>query len=168
MLELFEKNIQVGKLPDLNKINGKRGYPIHIAIQTGKFKIVLRMLNLAKTQKVIDPCIKSQIDANLIHLLFVKFDKDLKLANEILKQSIELGVDVNHVDTLNATPIHVAMRKRQIQAVEAAIRINKESKKPVFNFNVINARGTTPVHYAIEKHDHEMLMVILKDPYVDL
>ena len=80
MLEVFEKEIKVGKYPDLTKINAKRGYPIHIAIQTGKFEIVLRLLKLAREKKLLDPCITSQIDANLMHLLFVKFEKDPKLA----------------------------------------------------------------------------------------
>lgn len=126
------------------------------------------MLKLAKERQLVNPCITSQIDANLMHLLFVKFDKDPKLAERILREALEMGIDVNHVDKLNATPIHVAMRKRQVLAIEMAVKINKEYGRPIFDFNVINARGTTPVHYAIEKHDHEMLIAILEDPYVDL
>ena len=45
-----------------------------------------------------DPNVLNTIGANMVHLLFVKYDKDLSMAFEILKQCIELGIDVNLVD----------------------------------------------------------------------
>ena len=45
-----------------------------------------------------DPNVLNTIGANLVHLLFVKYDKDLVLALDILKKCISLGVNVNLVD----------------------------------------------------------------------
>jgi ankyrin repeat protein len=41
------------------------------------------------------------------------------------------------------------------------------SKPPVFNFNALNKRGQTALHYAIEKNDHEMLKVLLQEKTID-
>ena len=71
--------------------------------------------------------------------------------NECLKID---ELDVNHIDTLKATPLHVAMRKRQLEAVTDAVEINKKSNRQVFNLNVINSKGQTALHFAIEKQDH--------------
>lgn len=38
----------------------------------------------------------------------------------------------------------------------------------IFNLNVLNSRGHTALHYAIEKQDHELLLILLRDPYIDL
>ena len=63
--------------------------------------------------RVIDPNVKTfQVEANIIHLLFVKFEKDPDIGIKILRECIKLGVDLNHVDSLQAAPIHVALRKR--------------------------------------------------------
>ena len=60
----------------------------------------------------IDPKVKSNIGANIGHLLFVKYEKDPILAKKILIKCFKNGVDLNHIDTLKAAPIHVAIRKR--------------------------------------------------------
>lgn len=64
-----------------------------MAILSQKFDIALYLL-----QMKADPNVLNTIGANLVHLLFVKYDKDLDLALKILKKCIQLGVDVNLVD----------------------------------------------------------------------
>jgi ankyrin repeat protein len=65
---------------DLNKQSLKHGYPLHMAILSQKFDIALYLLKMD-----VDPHVLNTIGANLIHLLFVKYDKDLSLALQILK-----------------------------------------------------------------------------------
>jgi hypothetical protein len=86
----------------------KHGYPLHISILTEKFDIALDILN----DPNCNPHVLNTIGANVVHLLFVKYDKDLSLSIKILNRCISLGVDVNLVDQINAAPIHIALRKK--------------------------------------------------------
>jgi hypothetical protein len=90
---------------------------------------------------VVNPNIlTTSVGANIFHLLFVKFDKDVDTATKILRECVKLGVDANHVDSLEAAPIHVALRRRQEPAVAACVSINLEYGKEVFNLNVKDRR----------------------------
>ena len=75
---------------------------------------------------------------------------------------------MNHIDELKAAPIHVAVRKKQYQAIRDCIEINKQRGKQVFNFNLYDKKGFTPLHYAVDKHDYEMFLALLEDPYLDI
>ena len=65
----------------------------------------------------VNPHVLNTIGANLIHLLFVKYDKDTIQAFAILKKCIKRGVNVNLVDQIGAAPVHIALRKKQYQAL---------------------------------------------------
>jgi hypothetical protein len=54
-----------------------------MAILSQKFDIALYLLQMRA-----DPNVLNTIGANLVHLLFVKYDKDLDLALKILKKCI--------------------------------------------------------------------------------
>lgn len=96
---------------DLRKVHEKHGCPLHVSILSHKFDVALRMLRLGPL--VVDPhMLTTTVQANILHLLFVKFDKDEETATEILSECVKLGVNVNHVDSLEAAPIHLALRKR--------------------------------------------------------
>lgn len=118
-LKLKPKRMYTKKLPDLNVCSIRHGYPIHIAILSHKFEIALRMLRIAKRGPSVPPCavdatVTSSIGANIVHLVFVKYEKNPVLGFKILLQCANLGnVNLNHIDTLKAAPIHVAIRKRQ-------------------------------------------------------
>jgi ankyrin repeat protein len=98
----------------------------------------------------------------------VKYDKDPETAFEILKECLHQGIDVNHVDSLKAAPLHVALRKRQNQAISDCARINREHHRPVFDFNLTDKKELTPLHYAVEKQDHQLCVELLKCPKLDL
>lgn len=66
-----------------------------MAILSQKFDVAIYLLKMKA-----DPNVLNTIGANLIHLLFVKYDKDLTLALEILKLCISLGVNVNLIDQI--------------------------------------------------------------------
>ena len=75
-------------------------------------------------------------------MLFVKYDKDVKLARQILFECLKIDeLNVNHIDSLKATPLHVAMRERQIEALRDCVQLNKTYSRQIFNLNLINARG---------------------------
>lgn len=114
------------KLPDLNACSLRHGYPLHIAILSHKFEIALRMLRISGSGPFsVNASVTSSIGANIIHLVFVKYEKNPELGFKILQQCIKLGtVSLNHIDTLKAAPIHVAIRKRQYQALTDCNRIN--------------------------------------------
>ena len=38
----------------------------------------------------------------------------------------------------------------------------------MFDFNILDKRGSTPLHYVIEKGDYDMFTILLKDPYIDI
>ena len=122
---------------DLNKISLKHGYPLHISILTEKFDIALDILN----HPDCNPHVVNTIGANIVHLLFVKYDKDISLSKRILNRCISLGVDVNLVDQINAAPIHIALRKKQYQAIKDIIHLNIIHKKQLFDLNITDKQG---------------------------
>lgn len=153
-LDVIEEKLKgndaiTNKIPDLHRANIKHGFPIHMAILSHKFEIALRILTIRNN--LVDPHITTSIGANIIHLLFVKYDKDPDTAFKILLECIRMGVDVNHIDDLDAAPIHVALRKRQYQVINDCIRINMQRQDPLFNLNMVDKKGMTGLHYAVEK-----------------
>jgi hypothetical protein len=154
------------KIPNLQRANIKHGYPIHMAILSHKFEIALRILNMK--HNLIDPHITTSIGANIIHLLFVKYDKDPDIAFKILLECVRLGVDVNLVDDLDAAPIHVALRKRQYQVINDCIRINMQIEEPLFNLNLLDKKGMTGLHYAVDKQDHDMFLALIQSSNLDI
>lgn len=45
--------------------------------------------------------------------------------------------------------------------------INKEHGQMVFDFNLRDKRGLPPLHYSVEKQDHDMFLALIKDKWVD-
>jgi hypothetical protein len=78
----------------------------------------------------VDCTVTSSIGANIVHLTFVKYEKNCELAYKILKECVNLKIlNLNHIDNLKAAPIHVAIRKKQYQALRDCVQINSEHKK---------------------------------------
>lgn len=47
-------------------------------------------------------------------------------------------------------------------------KLNHEFAQPAFDFNILDKRGATPLHYAVEKQDHELFVALITDPYTDV
>lgn len=94
---------------DLNRQSLKHGYPLHMAILSHKFDIALELLSM---QERLDPNVLNTVGANVVHLLFVKYDKDAVTAFQILKKCADRGVDLNLIDRMQAAPIHLALGKK--------------------------------------------------------
>ena len=37
----------------------------------------------------------------------------------------------------------------------------------MFDFNTFDKRGHTPLHYAVEKQDHDLFVSLINDPYIN-
>ena len=46
--------------------------------------------------------------------------------------------------------------------------MNSELGRPAFDFNILDKRGMTPLHYAVEKQDHDLFLALISDPYIDV
>lgn len=38
----------------------------------------------------------------------------------------------------------------------------------MFNLNILDKRGQTPLHYVIEKSYYDLFIILLADPYIDI
>lgn len=152
------------KLPDVNEAHESHGYPLHVAVLSKKMEVVLSLLQVQDT----DASALTSFGANIFHLLLVKYDSDRDTCYRILQLCLEKGVDVNHVDTLNAVPIHIALRKKQYKAIEDLVNLNIARQKQIVNFNIVDAKGTPPLHYAIDTNDHKMFLLLMQDPFIDI
>lgn len=45
--------------------------------------------------------------------------------------------------------------------------LNKQHDRRVFDFNIRDKRGLTPLHYSVEKQDHELFLALIRDEWVD-
>ena len=98
LISVVEKN-RTKSLPDLKVFSKKHGHPLHIAILSKKFDVALKMLKLAP--KYVDHSVFSQIGANVMHLLFVKYEEDCQLAYKILTECMKLkNINPNLIDDL--------------------------------------------------------------------
>ena len=61
--------------------------------------------------------------SNALHILFANFSDDPR-AEALVIRLIKAGVDVNHLDDNWLAPIHIAIKKNHISAVELALKIN--------------------------------------------
>ena len=72
----------------------------------------------------------------------MKYEKDYKLARQILHLCSEISdLNVNLIDSLKASPLHIAMRKRQFQAISDCIGLNIIKNQKYFDFNIPNKKG---------------------------
>ena len=148
----------------MNRQSLKHGYPVHMAILSHKFEIALQLLSMPD----VDAHVLNSVGANTVHLLFVKYDKDAEMALKVLKRCIELGVDCNLVDRMQAAPIHLALGKKQYQSIRDMASLNTAHGRPLFDFNQREKRGLTPLHFALEKQDHAMFLALIGDQWLDV
>ena len=111
----------------------------------------------------VDMHVLNSIGANTVHLLFVKYDKEAETALKVLKRCIELSVDCNLVDRMQAAPIHLALGKKQYKSIHDMTSLNTAYGRPIFDFNKRKKQGLTPLHFALEKQDHTMFLALIGD-----
>lgn len=65
-----------------------------------------------------DPTVLNTNNSNLLHILFANFNHDLKYASKLADLLIKSKVNLNHIDKDRKSPLLVAIKKSQIEAVE--------------------------------------------------
>ena len=75
-------------------------------------------------------------NSNLLHILFANFSHDAKNAPKLADLLIESNVSLNLVDKDGKSPLHVALKKQQIQALQYIHDYNIK-KRALLNQNQI-------------------------------
>ena len=93
-----------------------------------------------------------------LHYLFSSnwFTAEPQSAALLTRRLLSMGALTNHRNYENSrfnyqyTPLHMAVKSKQIEAVKLAIDINMENAedKPVFDFTIPGKQGWTVVHMA--------------------
>lgn len=90
-----------------------------------------------------------------MHILFANYQQGEanNYSQQIAKKLIQKHVDINHVDNNGLSPLHVAIKKSQIKAIEFAKFHNQSASEGEnkFNFNKQGKTKFTPLHYAVFK-----------------
>jgi ankyrin repeat protein len=148
----------------MNLGSPKYGCPLHLCILKHKFKLAMEVL---KGDKVNVHSLNPN-GSNCLHILFANYsfgegEESKQLANALIAH----GIDMNLVDNNGLSPIHVAIKKNQIEALRYAVNYNKRADGTrggrIFEFNIHGKKGFTPLHYSIIKANHEAFMYLLSD-----
>ena len=86
----------------------------------------------------VDCSVLTASKSNLLHILFSVFESagNLIEAACLAKELIKRGVNPNLVDDEGKTPLHVAVKKYQTEAIKFAISFNlDQTNLATFNFN---------------------------------
>ncbi len=73
---------------------------------------------------------------NAFHYLFESFDSDLLNAKEIAWKLLGMKLDANKLNKDSYSPIHMACKYKQIEAIWFAINTNISEGKEVFDFMI--------------------------------
>ena len=85
-------------------------------------------------------CEEDKNGNNLLHHLMLYFDDDVGESRESVFELINAGINTNHYNNDDYTPLHYAIKYKQIEAVKFCIQVNKASlddgKEEIFNFQL--------------------------------
>ena len=90
-----------------------------------------------------------------MHILMANFNGDLKKSGLLTEILIRNGIDCNSLDSDGKSPIHVAIKKRQLEALLFA------NSLPNFKLNVKGRNGRTPLHYSVQKSESESFLALI-------
>jgi len=83
---------------------------------------------------------------NPFHYLFENFDNDVIRARQIAIKLIANGVQPNKKNKNLLTPIHLAIKNKQIEALKFAINFNLQKGKEIFDFSLTSKYLWTIFH----------------------
>jgi ankyrin repeat protein len=134
---------------DLNKGSQKYGYPLHMAIQAEEFALAIKMLG---PKFVINVNARDSEDNNALHFLMGHFSADPDKAQRIAQVLLLKGVNPNHLNKAQWSPLHQALKSFQNKALKFAIDFNFAAAKAGsqrFDFNLQAKDGWTVMHLAV-------------------
>ena len=94
---------------NINRSSLKYGSPILLAIVTHEYKLVRRFVQSGENYRFIDLSVQCKDGNNAIHYLFMSYSTNSSQSRSITEMLIEKGVDVNHRNSSDFTPLHVAL-----------------------------------------------------------
>jgi len=76
---------------------------------------------------------------------------------------VSMGLDVNLVDKNGFSPLHVAVKKEQTNAIEFALKHNKTAGKEDnwFDFDIKGKQGYTPLHLSIMRNNSQAFKAMI-------
>jgi len=76
-----------------------------------------------------NPHILNPNGSNALHILFANFQFGDDFSELLSRRLISLNLDLNLIDNNGLSPIHVAIKKNQISALEFAVKFNQERRE---------------------------------------
>ena len=96
---------------------GNHQHPIiYWAVFKYQFKLAIEFIQ----DHGADPTVLNSNNSNLLHIVFANFKHDVKYASKLATLLIERKVHLNLVDKDHKSPLLVAIKKNQIDAIEYA------------------------------------------------
>ena len=164
----------------LIQLTGNQQHPIlYWAVFKYQFKLAVELIE----EYGADPTVLNSNNSNLLHILFANFSHNLKHAGKLAELLIRHQVNLNLVDKDNKTPILVAIKKSQLEAVKFAHQYNIRKylsllnspnflqatglikknicKIELFDFQMKGRVPITPLHYVIKKANYEVFMYLV-------
>lgn len=155
---------------NLDIVAPKYGCPLHLCILKHRFGQALQLIET----KQVNHHVLNPNGSNALHILFANYQFDSQgISESLANKLVRKGINLNLVDANGLTPIHVAIKKNQLKALEFALNHNvfsKQSTFPKFDFNATGKKLFTPLHYTILKSNYEAFVFLMKNAshHIDL
>ena len=133
-----------------------------------------------------DPTVLNNNNSNLLHILFANFSHDARHAPELADLLVASNVSLNLVDKDGKSPLHVALKKQQLQALQYIHEHNiskrgalnqgqvdldpavlKRNSLELFDFECKIRNGASPLHYVVRKANYEAFLYVMQHQLVD-
>jgi hypothetical protein len=105
---------------DLNIESHMHGHILHLTILRHQFGLAKKLIE----RYGANAGSLNGNGSNIAHILFANFSQNTATAKQLASKFHEFKVDVNLVDNNGLAPIHVAVKKFQLEALEHAHFLN--------------------------------------------
>ena len=168
------------------QLSGNQQHPIlYWAVFKYQFKLAIDFIEKHEA----DPTVLNSNNSNLLHILFANFSHDLKYAPKLADLLISRKVNLNLVDKDGKSPLLVAIKKSQLEAIKFAHQHNIKRhlsmiqdpsflgasnlirksicKLEIFDFQMKGRVQVSPLHYIIKKSNYEAFMYLVQHQMCD-
>ena len=131
-----------------------------------------------------DPAVLNNNNSNLLHILFANFSHDPVNAPNLADLLVNHKVSLNLIDKDGKSPLHVAIKKQQIQALQYIHDFNIKKKThmnqslfspehrrrqalELFDFGIKVRNGASPLHYVVRKSNYEAFTYLVEHQLAD-